>query len=186
MSISLALNGVPLLRSIDANTVPLRTGALFNVSVPNALEPPMMPLGLTVTAPEMVPGPRSEPELTVTVPEPVAEPVTLLAMSVPALTVVPPAYEFAPVSCRVPVPPLIRPEPLPTVVSKETHRSRCFHFRCSGCECRHPNQSCRKGPSRTLWQCSSSRCSMDDGHIAVDDDFCRCGSVWHQIDFVCD
>ena len=57
---------------------------------------PMMPLPVSVALAEIS---RS--------PLPVAEPVKLLARSVPELTVVPPVNELAPVNVKVPVPALV-------------------------------------------------------------------------------
>src|SRR5947209_8194469 len=56
------------------------------VGLPGASVPPL----LTVTAPEMVPVPDRVPPVTVTGPVPVADPLTLVTVSVPWATVVPP------------------------------------------------------------------------------------------------
>jgi hypothetical protein len=86
--------------------------------VPTDADVPAVPCGpglriaplLNVTEPLIVPVPPNVVPLpfTVTLPDPVPDPVVLLTNSVPALTVVPPEYIFAPLSRNVLVPVLIR------------------------------------------------------------------------------
>ena len=61
-----------------------------------------------VTAPDIMPLPPKVPAFTFTVPFPVADPLLLLAISTPALTVDPPFWVLAPVRVSVPVPALMR------------------------------------------------------------------------------
>ncbi len=68
-----------------------------------------------VTGPLIIPLPPNVPPFTFTLAVPVPEPLVLLTTSVPALTVVPAVYRFAPVKVSVPLPIFVSaPLPWPT------------------------------------------------------------------------